>query len=361
MRKGYVPVFGDVFASNELAANDRAGNNSVLWTLYHENRGRPVLFQMRGIQPSLLIHDPKFMEDFIDLPIEKFDRIPEYPFEGKMDIFVNLITKDENFNGRKAPMMKALGMARSFIHVPTVIEVCLTHLKKLKRGDRVLVDKFAVDLPYDIAATLIFGEALNKVGKVDYINPVTNEQSKIEFYDSVSAFVNDLYVVEGDPWHLAFPIIQKLKLQKMTKAIATNNVNMGIVLKDYLSRSKVTKSAYHTLLNEKKYSADVVLSDAIAVLAVGWDLSHMVMRLIYEISHLPDARHQIKQEVNKFVLKDGKYSLNQLSEWLSHEILDKMTYVNNFVKEVLRVESGDNSFTRMAHQTITHSSGLVIP
>lgn len=77
----------------------------------------------------------------------------------------------------------------------------------------------------------------------------------------------------------------------MTKAIATNNINMGTVLKDYLSRSKVTKSAYHTLLNEKKYSPDVVLSDAIAVLAVGRDLSHMVMRLIYEISHLPDARH----------------------------------------------------------------------
>jgi len=87
---------------------------------------------MRGMQPSLLIHDPKFMEDFLDLPIEKFDRIPEYPSEGKMDIFVNLVTKDEDFNGRKAPMMKALGMARSVIHVPAVIDVCLTHLKKLK-------------------------------------------------------------------------------------------------------------------------------------------------------------------------------------------------------------------------------------
>lgn len=162
---------------------------------------------MRGIQPSILIHDPKFMEDFLELPIDKFDRIPEYPFEGKMDIFVNLVTKDENFNGRKGPMMKALGMARSFIHVPTVISVCLNHIKKLRKGDRVLVDKFAVDLPYDIAATLIFGEALDKVDKVDYINPETLENSKISFYDSVSAFVNDLYYVEGNHWHLAFPLV----------------------------------------------------------------------------------------------------------------------------------------------------------
>lgn len=84
-------------------------------------------------------------------------------------------------------------------------------------------------------------------------------------------------------------------------------------------------------------------------MAVGRDLSHMVMWLIYEISHVPDARAQIWLEVNKFVLKDGKYTLKQLSEWLSHEVLDKMDYVNNFVKEVLRVESGDSSFTWMAH------------
>jgi len=38
-----------------------------------------------------------------------------------------------------------------------------------------------------------------------------------------------------------------------------------------------------------------------------------------------------------------------------------MTYINNFVKEVLRVESGDSSFTRMAHEEIHHSSGLIIP
>lgn len=76
----------------------------------------------------------------------------------------------------------------------------------------------------------------------------------------------------------------------------------------------------------------------------------MVMRLIYEISHLPEARSKIKSEINKFVLKDGKYTLDQLSERLSHEVLDKLDYLNNFIKEVLRVESGDNSFTRMAHE-----------
>lgn len=56
-----------------------------------------------------------------------------------MDFFVNLITTDENFNGRKAPLMKALGMHRAFIHVPTVIKVCMEHLK-LRKGDRVKID-----------------------------------------------------------------------------------------------------------------------------------------------------------------------------------------------------------------------------
>ena len=61
------------------------------------------------------------MEEFQDMPLEKFDWIPEYPREGKMDMFVNLVTTDQNFNGWKAPLMKALGMHWSFIHVPTVI------------------------------------------------------------------------------------------------------------------------------------------------------------------------------------------------------------------------------------------------
>lgn len=68
-------------------------------------------------------------------------------------------------------------------------------------------------MPYDIVSTLIFGETLgDKVELVDYQDPISFEKTKINVYDSVSAFVNDLYTVEGDPWHLAFPIIQKLKL-----------------------------------------------------------------------------------------------------------------------------------------------------
>jgi len=102
------------------------------------------------------------------MPLEKFDWIPEYPFEGKMDMFVNLVTTDQNFNGWKAPLMKALGMHRAFIHVPTVIETCLNHLK-FKKGDRIKIDDFAINLPYDIVSTLIFGEPIGaKVEKVDY-------------------------------------------------------------------------------------------------------------------------------------------------------------------------------------------------
>jgi len=39
----------------------------------------------------------------------------------------------------------------------------------------------------------------------------------------------------------------------MTKAIAKNNTNMAINFGNYLKSSKVTKSAYLTVLNEKKY------------------------------------------------------------------------------------------------------------
>ena len=164
--------------------------------------------------------------------------------------------------------MKALGMHRAFIHVPTVIETCLNHLK-FKKGDRVKIDEFAINLPYDIVSTLIFGEPIgSKVEKVDYQDPITFEKSKVCIYDAISAFVNDLYTVEGDPWHLAFPMIQKLKLKKMTKIIAQNNTNMKNV-KEYLDRSKITKSVYLSLLGENKYPAEVVLQDCLAVMAVG--------------------------------------------------------------------------------------------
>ncbi len=151
--------------------------------------------------------------------------------------------------------MKALGIHWATMHVPTILEIIKGYVKKLWKGDRLFADRFAIDLPYDIVSTLLFGEVVgNKVEKVDYQCPETFEKSKVPFYDSVSAFVNDLYVVEGDKWHLAFPLVQKLKLKKMTKIIAQNNLNMRWNMKEYLATSKVTKSVYQTLMSENKYS-----------------------------------------------------------------------------------------------------------
>jgi len=94
IRKGYVPLFGDLLALEELGNNNRAGGNSVLRQIYRENEGKPITLFMRANTPMLLIHDPVLMEEFSNLPIEKFDRVREYPKEGDMEIFVDLETKD---------------------------------------------------------------------------------------------------------------------------------------------------------------------------------------------------------------------------------------------------------------------------
>ena len=95
-----------------------------------------------------------------------------------MDIFVNLTTNNQSFGERKSSFMKALGMHRAFIHVAKVLEVCETSFKRLWKGDWVEIDRFAIDLPYDIASNLLFGEAIgDKVEKISYKDPVSFEES----------------------------------------------------------------------------------------------------------------------------------------------------------------------------------------
>ncbi len=89
---------------------------------------------MRAATPFLLVHDPVVMEEFLNLPISKFDRVREYPGEGAMAIFVDLQTKDPNYYERKMPFLKALGINFSTKHTPLVLSQCQKHFSKLYKG-----------------------------------------------------------------------------------------------------------------------------------------------------------------------------------------------------------------------------------
>lgn len=64
-------------------------------------------------------------------------------------------------------------------------------------------------------------------------------------------------------------------------------------------------------------------------------MSHMLLRVFYEISNTPNARENIRSEVRKFVLKEGKHKQEELPKLLNNTALDKMQYLNYFVKEIL--------------------------
>ena len=48
-------------------------------------------------------------------------------------------------------------------------------------------------------------------------------------------------------------------------------------------------SPFTKILKQGKYPLRTVLFDSVALLAVGRDLSHIVMRIFYEISNTPNA------------------------------------------------------------------------
>ena len=195
-----------------------------------------------------------------------------------MGIFVDLQTSDQSFNERKLPFLKAVGINLATKHTPLVLEMCHKHFRKLYKGQKLQVDDLAVTLPFDIVSSIIFGTEMNdKVEHIEYENPETGERTFIPFYECVSNFVNDLYYVEGEPISFAFPFLRHKRLLKSVKAISGNNNRMMKNLKEAIQRNYHEHSAYAKVLKLSKHSEDTVLYDAVGVMAVGRDLSHMLL------------------------------------------------------------------------------------
>ena len=80
------------------------------------------------------------------------------------------------------------------------------------------------------------------------------------------------------------------------------------------------------------------------------------------LKRFPEIRKKIHDEIQSKVFLNGKFSLKDMKEIMTHDVLDECDYLTNFIKEVLRfVPPATRSLGYVTTKPVSFSNGLKVP
>jgi cytochrome P450 len=351
MAPKFVPIAGDMM--NHLN-DEKAGK-----VHYHHKKelanvikDYDLKLQMEGITPYILVISSQATKEFVQNQPLKIDK--SLKKKGFFKMFEGSFGGEpttEKTKLRRKLFTSLLGLNSSSKYIPTIIDCCDVALKDLKPGD-VSFQHAMNTLTFNSFSRILFGKDLEQL--INKPIPFVKSDGSIEQVSMVESFIRtgkDYLEEYYSPLASMFPILSSKGLYKQFGINDKNFDTFKNAMRNMLKETKDKDSVLYQIRESGEFSEDEIFHDLILFMVGGTESSsHSLTAAFYYLKKYPDILAKVKKELEEYDIKKG----SGLKDAISFDSINKLEYVTNFVKEVLRYDTVvSDTFDYRANQDVT--------
>ncbi|CAI2365256.1 unnamed protein product [Moneuplotes crassus] len=350
------PIVGDLKPSLDDINNGRAYYDN-LKKLQSKMGGADMKVYIQGFQPIITFVSNKAVKEVVGLipsVIDRADIRNNYSLKfGCIKFadgsFINCASTPDIVERRKS-LFKLLGVSTSSQHIPVILKMAAQTLSKIQEEKEVkilehtdYINLVQIQARRDIYMTnkvfmaILFGKDLDNflTEKHDYEAP----DGTIEKYSLVEYFgqVMKSYHVEGaHPATFFLPFLNKWNIINPWKRNSNNMRSLKSITREVLRRSQDKDSVWHQISQLEKFSEEDIFNDLLLIILGGGDtVSHNFVSVLYFLKKYPSTFSKLRQELEQHGFTKGC----NLEKTLTMENIQKLEYLSNAIKEVLRIDA----------------------
>lgn len=192
-------------------------------------------------------------------------------------------------------------------------------------------------LTFNIITNVLFGDDVHELSEMK--RQFIKEDSTIEevpLREFLFRLSKSHVLQLNNPLTKTVPLLNKYNYMGQLKKDHQNKVSFRAGLKEMLHETKDEKSIFSHVKQRESYSDQQLLDDLILFMVGGTETSsHTVTSIFYFLKKSPEKLHKLTEELreNGFT-KDANFE-----ELFTKEKLNNLSYLNNVIKEGLRMDS----------------------
>ncbi|KAJ3637794.1 hypothetical protein MTP99_001222 [Tenebrio molitor] len=302
--------------------------------IYNQYPDLPIVGIYRSITPTLLLRDLDLIKE---VTVKSFDHFQDNDL--KIDKEIDPIGGRHPFflKGEEWRIVRA-HLTPAFTN--TKLKWVYPHLEDTSQGLMKFIESQSDALNGEgfEAKELCMRYTLNNVASCVFgIDGQCFEDDNSEFKQIANKYLSP------DGWSAVklflmnvFPFLTRFMSVKLTaKSVEEKITNILSQTLRYRERNNIVRNDFlHVLMQLKKTCKDFtdvdVIAHAAGFIADGYETSSIVMSFVlYELANNPDVQSKLRQEIDKNFAKN--------SNTLPYNALQKMTYLDAVLKEVLRI------------------------
>lgn len=334
----FIPLLGDFWPiMKNLNAGIKYYNH--LDQKVYDMKDKDLELMFEGDKPCLQIFSHQAHKEFEQLIPHKIDRFPEEEHIGQMvHKTIGNVRFDKLFNFRKRTVLKLLSIGKSSLYIPRMIKSCqwLTESWGDKDVLEVNCSKDMFKLNFNVFIKILLGN--DNIDMMNTKHPYENEDGTFTMMTlgDYTLKTSDAFIDQFlNPLTMIFPFINKYKLCNPYKR---NHRNLA-VLQDWIQKmienTQDELSMVYSLKKLDEIPPEVLLDDIIGYILAGADTSaHSFCATLYQLKKNPEKLEKLMAEIKEH----GFDKDSNMDEAISWEKIDQMDYLNNCLKEGMRLD-----------------------
>jgi len=210
-------------------------------------------------------------------------------------------------------------------------------VKTFEEGMTINMSEHANTVSFEIISEILYGcDIRDKLEKVNYTKRDGTTEI-VNLYQCLMKISHDCSFAALNPLNVMFPWLVHYSIGAENKRNTKNSDEFERVIRDICAKSQDSNSVYNQVLKTGEIDKEMAYKDVMAILFAGHETtSKSLCSALFQLKKNPEVEKKLKQEIDEYILQNGKYTVNDLAEILNSQSLDQMDYLSCFVKEVLR-------------------------
>ena len=250
---------------------------------------------------------------------------------------LSTVRTHDDYKQRRKHMSSAIGINQCSKYINMMIKAIDDSLSKVSENQEIDFTMVIKEATLAIIITIFFGYNISeKIGKIKYICPNTNETSYISFERMYVNVTSNELAAQFSAKGKLLPFLQHWKLINPFKSNAANALELARVMREYLSKGEDKDCIYQQLMSLGKFDKEAILMDCILMMIAGYDtVAHSLTSVLHFLKKNPDKMEKLNKELEKSGLHniEGKSGKDLMKAYME---CDYLTYVG---KESLRLDA----------------------
>lgn len=334
----FIPLLGDFWPiMQNLNAGIKYYNHLDKKVFDMKDKDLELMFE--GDKPCLQIFSHKAHKEFAALIPHKIDRLPEVEHVGQMvSKTIGNVKFDKLFNFRKRTVLKLLSIGKSSLYIPRMIKSCgwITESWGQEKVVNVNLSKDMFKLNFHVFIKILVGE--DNAELVNTTHPYEKDDGTYEelTLGDYTLKISDAFIDQFlNPLSMIFPFMNKYQMCNPYKRNHRNLKVLQAWIQEMIDNTQDELCMVYSLKKMKEIPRDVLLDDIIGYILAGADTSaHSFCSTLYQLKKNPEKLEKLMAEIKEHGFDEN----SDMTTAISWEKIDQMDYLNNCLKEGMRID-----------------------